>query len=300
MGEFGDRLRRERELRGITLQEISESTKISKKSLEALEKEEFEALPGGVFNRGFVRSYAKYVGLNPDEAIADYLTAAQERSEQQEDRFPLEVPENREKKGSPALNPRGSFWSITLAVLGLIAVLIYWTIRTRHATAHPQAVKPSALVQPQSSGPGVPGASGVSAPQIVNPAAVSADSPNGTGAAGRSLGAASDRASSELKDASRLPQTPAGKAPAARSHSYTVAVTARSDSWVSIVADGKTIMEGVLDANQNRSVKFEKEMVLKTGNAGGLDVRYNGKPLGALGADNQVRTLRFPLRAPAQ
>src|SRR5258708_28592305 len=52
MGEFGDRLRRERELRGITLQEISESTKISKKSLEALENEEFEELPGGGFNPG--------------------------------------------------------------------------------------------------------------------------------------------------------------------------------------------------------------------------------------------------------
>ncbi len=260
MGEFGDRLRRERELRGITLQEISESTKISKKSLEALENEEFEELPGGVFNRGFVRSYAKYVGLNPDEAIADYLTAAQERSEQQEDKFPLEIPENREKKRSPALNPRGSYWSITLAVLGLIAVLVYWTIRTRHAPAHPPAVKPSASVQPQSSVPGEPGTTGVSAPQNTNPAAVTADSPNGTGEA----------------------ESPSNK----------------SDSWVSIVADGKTIMEGVLDANQNRSVKFEKEMVLRTGNAGGLDVRYNGKLLGALGADNQVRTLRFPLRTP--
>jgi hypothetical protein len=74
----------------------------------------------------------------------------------------------------------------------------------------------------------------------------------------------------------------------------TVAVVAKADSWVRIVADGKTVMEGVLDANQNRSVKFEKEMVLRTGNAGGLDVSYNGKPLGVLGADNEVRTLRFP------
>ena len=298
MGEFGDRLRRERELRGITLQEISESTKISKKSLEALENEEFEELPGGVFNRGFVRSYAKYVGLNPDEAIADYLTAAQERSEQQEDKFPLEIPENREKKRSPALNPRGSYWSITLAVLGLIAVLVYWTIRTRHAPAHPPAVKPSASVQPQSSVPGEPGTTGVSAPQNTNPAAVTADSPNGTGEAESPSNAASDRATSESKDASKPPRAPVAKAPAARAPSYTVAVTAKSDSWVSIVADGKTIMEGVLDANQNRSVKFEKEMVLRTGNAGGLDVRYNGKLLGALGADNQVRTLRFPLRTP--
>src|SRR6267142_710593 len=152
MGEFGNRLRRERELRGITLQEISESTKISKKSLEALEKEEFDALPGGVFNRGFVRSYARYVGLNPDEAIADYLAAAGAAPEPPEGKFPLEITESREQKGSPALNPRGSFWPITLAVLGLIAVLAWWTIHTRHMQFHPAAAKSPAAQAPLSSG----------------------------------------------------------------------------------------------------------------------------------------------------
>src|SRR5215472_12977944 len=80
VGSFGDRLRREREMRGVSLDDIAEATKIGTRSLRALEEEHFELLPGGIFNKGFVRAYAKYLGLNEDEAVADYLAAAGESS----------------------------------------------------------------------------------------------------------------------------------------------------------------------------------------------------------------------------
>ncbi len=73
MGSFGERLRREREMRGVSLDDIAEATKIGTRLLRALEEEHFELLPGGIFNKGFVRAYAKYLGLNEDEAVADYL-----------------------------------------------------------------------------------------------------------------------------------------------------------------------------------------------------------------------------------
>jgi cytoskeletal protein RodZ len=88
MGAFGDRLRREREMRGITLEEITESTKISRRHLEALEGEHFEQLPGGVFNKGFVRAYARFLGIDGDQAVADYAAASNEQPEP-EDKFPL-------------------------------------------------------------------------------------------------------------------------------------------------------------------------------------------------------------------
>src|SRR5260370_14529442 len=71
MSAFGERLRREREMRGITLDEISESTKISRRHLESLEREDFDSLPGGIFNKGFVRSYARFLGLDEDHAAAN-------------------------------------------------------------------------------------------------------------------------------------------------------------------------------------------------------------------------------------
>src|SRR5438552_1889797 len=72
---FGEKLKRERELRSITLDEIANSTKIGTRMLHALEDEEFCKLPGGIFNKGFVRAYARYLGIDEEQAVADYLAA---------------------------------------------------------------------------------------------------------------------------------------------------------------------------------------------------------------------------------
>ena len=72
---FGERLQREREMRGITLDEIAKATKIGSRSLRALEQDDFGKLPGGIFNKGFVRAYAKYLGLDEDQAVTDFLAA---------------------------------------------------------------------------------------------------------------------------------------------------------------------------------------------------------------------------------
>jgi cytoskeletal protein RodZ len=80
MSSFGEELRRERELREFTLREVSESTKISLRHLEALERNDFEQLPGGVFNRGFVRAYAQFIGVDPEAMVNAYLLEEQARS----------------------------------------------------------------------------------------------------------------------------------------------------------------------------------------------------------------------------
>lgn len=71
-GNFGERLKRERELREVTLDEITSATRISGRFLEALENEDWEKLPGGVFNRGFVRSVARYLGLDEEVFLGEY------------------------------------------------------------------------------------------------------------------------------------------------------------------------------------------------------------------------------------
>ena len=65
-------------MRGITLEEIAEATKIGTRSLRALEEQDFDKLPGGIFNKGFVRAYARYLGLDEEQAVADYLAALNE------------------------------------------------------------------------------------------------------------------------------------------------------------------------------------------------------------------------------
>jgi cytoskeleton protein RodZ len=73
---FGARLKRERERQGMTLDSVATATKIGTRLLQALEDQQFDRLPGGIFNKGFVRAYARHLGLNEEQAIADYLTAA--------------------------------------------------------------------------------------------------------------------------------------------------------------------------------------------------------------------------------
>src|SRR3954449_9932311 len=76
LASFGEELRREREIRGISLKEIADATKISKRFLEAIERNDHRTLPAPVFTRGFVREYARYVGLNAEEMVNRYNFAA--------------------------------------------------------------------------------------------------------------------------------------------------------------------------------------------------------------------------------
>jgi cytoskeletal protein RodZ len=73
MSSFGETLRRERELRQISLREIAEATKINLRYLDALEHDDFRHLPGGVFNKGFVRAYAQFIGIDPETMVTAYL-----------------------------------------------------------------------------------------------------------------------------------------------------------------------------------------------------------------------------------
>src|SRR3972149_288996 len=97
-GDFGKKLRDARERRGITLRQIANATKISVVALEALERNDFRRLPGGIFSRAFVRSYALEVGLEPDQAIQEFVaqfpqdsvTAGHTQGERSEDNEAIE------------------------------------------------------------------------------------------------------------------------------------------------------------------------------------------------------------------
>src|SRR5262244_3686164 len=82
---IGEKLRLAREARGIALREISEQTRISMRYLEAIESDDYKRLPGGIFNRSFIRAYAKSVGFDEKEAMEDYARTLRERGETTED-----------------------------------------------------------------------------------------------------------------------------------------------------------------------------------------------------------------------
>src|SRR5471032_1458611 len=97
-GDFGRKLREARERRGVSLRQIANATKISVSVLEALERNDISRLPGGIFSRAFVRSYAVEVGLDPEETIQEFIaqfphdsvTAGHPTAEQAEDHEAVE------------------------------------------------------------------------------------------------------------------------------------------------------------------------------------------------------------------
>jgi len=112
-GNFGERLKRERELREVTLQEITSATRIGPRFLEALENEDWEKLPGGVFNRGFVRSIARYLGLDEEALLGEYDLAHGAQ-------VAAEDPPEQKMNASPRWKPA----AVVLGALVLLAALI--------------------------------------------------------------------------------------------------------------------------------------------------------------------------------
>ncbi len=82
---FGEQLRLAREARGITLREISEQTRISTRYLEAIEADDYKRLPGGIFNKSFIKAYAKYIGFDEKEALEAYTRTAREQGTSPDD-----------------------------------------------------------------------------------------------------------------------------------------------------------------------------------------------------------------------
>jgi len=78
-GNFGETLRREREMRGVSLEEVANATRISTRNLEALENERWDQLPGGVFNRGFIRSISRFLGLDEETLVSEYVIATDDQ-----------------------------------------------------------------------------------------------------------------------------------------------------------------------------------------------------------------------------
>lgn len=272
MGSFGDKLRREREMRGVTLDEISESTKISRRHLESLENEDFASLPGGVFNKGFVRAYARFLGINEDQAVADYVGVAQEPPPP-EDQFPLDihVEPNRE------LNPKHSNLPLVLAVAALAGVVIAYSVWVRGRKA--ERTDSVSAASPAQTAPSPRDA------KIPHEQKVAAAAPAPAPPVAPSARKSPEEAPATRKKAER---------------SFFIVIKAKEDAWISVIADGKTVAQGVLGQDKQKLVKAGRQIILKTGNAGGLEVSYNGRPLGPIGSESETRTLVFTPAGPAQ
>jgi cytoskeleton protein RodZ len=142
-GSFGELLKREREIREVSLNEVTVATRIPAKFLEALENQDWEKLPGGFFNRGFVRAVGRYLGLDEEHLLAEYdLARGEEQAESPA------VPESR-IPSPPKWLVAVAVLAILLCVAGAVAAGVYeWRRYTAHRDSK-QSFDSSTSSQPE-------------------------------------------------------------------------------------------------------------------------------------------------------
>jgi cytoskeleton protein RodZ len=289
MPSFGENLRREREMRGVTLEEIAAATKISVRFLEAIEAEEFSKLPGGIFTRSFLRTYAKYLGLDEERVFAEFQLIAGPVQEADLAHAPFRRPSSAPQGSRPP-------W-LALFVAAVLLAGGYGLFRySRRATDAVSNVSRAAPVIPSP------------------PAAVPTPAPE---AAPALPSTAPSTAPSVAPNASRisetpgqpLPPVPATAPPRTVPSGLTVApgmltlqVAAAERSWVAVEADGRTVLQRVLDPNEVETLRARESFAVTTGNAQGIILTLNGetlKPLGRRGEVKSMRLSRSDLKNPA-
>jgi cytoskeleton protein RodZ len=288
---FGARLKREREQQGMELEGVAAATKIGVRMLQALEEERFGQLPGGIFNKGFVRAYSRHLGLDEEQAIADYLVAAGGPTPGKEPEAVLADLAARAVEVRPESEPRRSGdipWGKLSVLLLMVAVAFaLWSARSRGSRSS-QEVSPAdapAVTAPASASVPVP----AEGPDASHASAQPVGGPTST----ESARSASSEQSSPGAGATVLPHAADQAQSPAVNGSFVVQIQVREDSWLAITGDGKPVLHDLVPAGSEKEVNAHREIVVKAGNVAGLGFFFNGKPVSVEGRRDQVKTIRF-------
>jgi len=259
-GTFGESLKREREMRGVALEEISAATRIATRFLQAIENEQWEQLPGGVFNRGFVRAVARYLGLDEEKTVAEYTLAVGDRPT-----VPVWT-------GSPPVVTPDQPWLAWIIAVLIIAALLAggwfgarWLLARRAARRAAIAAQVGGAISSTASAPPA-----VAASPFSNDAPVSSAPDASAPAPASTLNPASAAApASQPSDAMELK----------------VQVTKRTK--VTVVADQDLVFDGTMKAGANHFFSATDHFQVTARDAGALQLVLNGKTLAAIGPAGQ-------------
>ena len=264
-GSFGERLKRERELRGLSRDEICAATRIGSRFLEALENEQWDVLPGGVFNRGFIRAIARFLGLDEEDLVAEYdLSISQVHPLAS---IPILAPLPA-RPSKPRRRPFALVATATVAIL-VLATAGWFGWRWHYAGIHRAAAGP---------GSAAPTASASAQAQ-----------PNSSDA---SVGGSADSSFTTIGTASGQPQAPLSNL-RGKIKGLELKVEAGKQTSVSVSADGSKVFDGSMIAGQSRTFTAQDAIDISAQDAGALLLELNGQTLAPLGPPGQPGNATF-------
>lgn len=242
-------------MRGVSRAEICAATRIGTRFLDALENEQWEVLPGGIFNRGFIRAVARFLGLDEDDLVAEYDLAVSEQAPP----GPVLV-----SAPPPRKSPPRRALLVPLAALSTLVLLggswLAWRWHRQPNEAH---AIPAVLALPAGTQPGQP------------------QSPNGAEQPGPS---------NVSGDATRVAGLAAGGAlsqPASQTQTLELKIEAGKETRVSVSVDGAKAFEGSIIAGQSRTFTAHDGIDISANDAGALLLELNGQTLAPLGPPGQ-------------
>ncbi|MGD0364872.1 MAG: RodZ domain-containing protein [Bryobacteraceae bacterium] len=287
MSSVGETLRRERLRKELGLAQISRETKISARLLEAIEKDRFDLLPGGVFAKSFVRQYARFLGLDEEELAAEVETVLNPAGQ---------LPSFANTPPEPAFKvPRVVEWegtgrsnssvlpalALVVAVMLVCSAVYAWWQRSRRPVP---VTSPMASLRNSQKPAAHPARS--AEPSPANPTPVTPAVAQNPETAPRTDVSAEASAPAQQDPAATAPaETPN---PAATLH---VSLTTDADDWLRVSTDGKVVMSDVLHPNQVKEFAAVDALRIRIGDAVSLQMTVNGKAAGPLGPKGQVRNV---------
>jgi cytoskeletal protein RodZ len=245
---IGSELREAREQRGISLREISERTKIRQSVLRAIESDDFEGLPGSVIMRGFLKLYAREVGLNPDDVGRRYTAQAAESAAdgQQETASSGTETAHGDDSFATALVRRaaaGVLVAIALAGVSYVA----WRMTAAPPSDSPTATTPAAPAPAAAPPPPAPQAAGTPAATV-------------------------DKAEAAPRSDAAAPAAPTADG-------LRIDLQVTEACWIAATADGEQVSYRVLNAGERLSVRVTKEAVIRIGMPANVTITIDDRPI---------------------
>jgi cytoskeletal protein RodZ len=238
---IGERLRNAREAKGLSLQAMEGITRIRAVYLQALEDEQFDRLPAPVYAKGFLRTYATSLGLDPEQLMEQYTGGVEAPIQSIVGVHPVEIPIRPAAQRSPLRRGATLAGIFLLAGVLVIGIFGYLQLRRFGEPVPPETVTPPPAVPESSAEPVKPN------PRIPEPPP------------------------SETEPERPPPITPPPVG------GINIEVRASDASWVRVIADGAAAFQGILAAGEVRTWRAERSLTIRVGNSEAVQVLVNGK-----------------------
>ena len=276
---MGADLKAERERQGLTIQDIERETSIRAAYIQALEQGDYNALPNEVYVKGFIRSYAGFLHMDTEKLVQEYREAIHgadvgpiqkanpETTSLVNESAPFSSGSDFRERVEKSSKKQMIFMAVATVVIAFVGSIYYFFGDDPNAEKPAQTAQQNVAQQPQT--------------QAQNPA--SGQNPQAQNSASTQNG----------QPAAQQPVQTIGNTANASAGQADVTAKFTGRCWIQAIADGKVIYEGTVEANQTLRWTGKKEVIVTAGNAGAIDVTYNGQHVGKLGKEGIVVEKKF-------